>query len=501
MSFEFLLEKDIKKDSSDSILTPEDKILEGLKMYQSLYPYFLSIIGRDDFVKWYEETSGVPYFTNCKTYSLLTHNFSDTYTMTRCAATRLVSNFFFFPHTTVENIVNYDISSVLSRHKSFSDITDIVSSDYENIVVTRYDIGGGLFPDHTFLTIRVGSYLIILQSFYYAYNINSKYGIILLSGNEIALFEQLIETYKKIDNDYKKFQEIKENFYNNIESIEEKERENTIIYIDLTQMKIKENIKYSNKLFERYTGINSEKHCAYVSSIVETSSTYITIFPFTYNKITFQDNICQNLSYVLKFITNATDFTSLSSRDLFIMLQGSTSKQEKKYTILNAFNEDIDFSNVNDRFIKYTGLEFAISINKNPSIFGNGECSMKYNNLYDVNCLETLNINLLFTGVNYMFDLFECSDIIFKKYGDILDTYTGDTWSKEFYKKIYFTSKYIRNIYKRNRHLSLNKIVELVEEQINLKEVPMELFQFLSPAMQSYISSQPVLPWGDTEDT
>ena len=72
MSLEFLLEKDIKKDSPNSILTPEDKILEGLKMYQSLYPYFLSIIGRDDFVKWYEDTSGVPYFTNCKTYSLLT---------------------------------------------------------------------------------------------------------------------------------------------------------------------------------------------------------------------------------------------------------------------------------------------------------------------------------------------------------------------------------------------------------------------------------------------
>lgn len=482
MSFEFLLEKDIKKDSPDSILTSTDKILEGLKMYQSLYPYFLSIIGIDDFVKWYEDTSGVPYFTNCKTYSLITHSFSDAYAMTRCAATRLVNNFFFFPHTNVENIVNYDIASVLTRHRSFSDIVGIVSTDYENIVVTRYDMGGGLFPDHTFLTIRVGSYLIIVQSFYYVYNINSKYGIILLSGSEITLFEQLIGTYKTIDNDYKAFKQIRDNFYKNIGSVEEKERESTIIDMYITEMTLQGNIKHINKLFERYTGINSEKHCAYVSSIVETSPTYINIFPFTYNKITFQDNICQKLSYVLKFITNATDFTS---DDLFIMLQGSTHKQDKKYTVLNAFNEDIDFSKVNDKFIKYTGLEFAISIDRNPSIFGNGECSMKYNNLYDVSCLETLNINLLFTGVNYMFDLFECSDIIFKKYGDILDTYTGDTWSKEFYKKIFFTSKYIRSIYQKNRDLSLNEIVELVEDQINLNEVPIGSFQFVPPNVTS----------------
>lgn len=493
MSFEFLLEKDIKKDSVDSILTPEDKILEGLKMYQSLYPYFLSIIGRDDFVKWYEDTSGIPYFSNCKTYSLLTHTFSDTYATTRCAATRLVNNFFFFPHTTVENVVNYDIASVLTRHKSFSDIVGIVSTDYENIVVNRYDIGGGLFPDHTFLTIRVGSYLIILQSFYYVYNINSKYGIILLSGNEITLFEQLMGTYKTIDSDYKAFKEIKDNFYKNIGSIEEKERENSIIDMYITEMRLIENIKSINKIFERYTGIDTEKHCAYISNRIETSPTYITIYPFTYNKITFQDNICQNLSYVLKFITNATDFTSLSNTDLFIILQGSTRK-EKKYTILKAFKDNIDFSTVNDKFIKYTGLEFAVSIEKNPSVFGDGQCSMKYNNLYDINCLETLNINLLFTGVNYMFDLFECSDIIFKKYGDILDTYTGDTWSKEFYKKIFFTSKYIRDIYQRNRHLRLNEIVELVEEQIHLNEVPIESFQFLSPALQSSISSAPVQP-------
>lgn len=46
-----------------------------------------------------------------------------------------------------------------------------------------------------------------------------------------------------------------------------------------------------------------------------------------------------------------------------------------------------------------------------------------------------------------MFDLFDCSEFIIKKYGDILDTYTGDIWSKQFYKKILFTSKiYIKKI-------------------------------------------------------
>jgi hypothetical protein len=136
----------------------------------------------------------------------------------------------------------------------------------------------------------------------------------------------------------------------------------------------------------------------------------------------------------------------------------------KTYEIFNSFVDPVDFTSLNSEFIKYTGFQFASIITQRSAQYGMYECPM-----YDVSCLEIININILFTAVNYMFNLFDCSGIIIKKYGDILETYTGDTWSKEFYKKIINISKVTRDIYEKNKNKSFKEIAEIVEKEIKMK--------------------------------
>ena len=77
-----------------------------------------------------------------------------------------------------------------------------------------------------------------------------------------------------------------------------------------------------------------------------------------------------------------------------------------------------------------------------------------------------------------MFELFDCPVIFIKKYGDMLESYTGSMWSKEFYKKIIKTSKVIREIYEKNRDKSFREIVEIAEKEIKMNPFLLHSLQF-----------------------
>jgi hypothetical protein len=474
---EFLIEKDLKKDQSID-LKPIDRLIEGLKMFQSLYPYLLNIIGNPLFTKWYETMSGDLFFSTCLLPMSMGHSFNDNFAATRCTSTRLFNNFFFFPHKAEENV----ISNILKRQSSFSNISEFVSVDYKNIVVTRYDMLGGPLPDHTFITVSAGKYLIIVQSFYYAYNMNSKYGVILLSGDEIKLFQNLMKEYKEKHEKYKSEKERlekkkEEEILSNISA------DDTRLDLFILDLNFEKDIKPLNILFQKYTGIDTEKHCVYLNNVSVNIDTNVSVSSFRYSKSHFLENVCQKLSYVLKFLTIHLDFAKIKEDQDIFMIQSFP--QVKQYQIFNSFVDQVDFTRVNSDFIKYTGFEFASNILELSMNFG------KMCNIYNVLCMEVLNINILFTGINYMFDLFNCSGIVLKKYGDILDSYTGNTWSKEFYKKIIKTSKIIREIYQKNRELSFKEIVEIVEKQIKLNTISLDSLQFLNFPNASPLPSPP----------
>jgi len=450
-NIEYLLEKVIKIDRQDKILKTTDRILEGLKMFQSMYLYFLHIMGNKYFTLWYESHSGENFFTDCELS--LGHSFSDSYSETRCSATRLVTNFFFFPHYNVENYS----SSSLKKKKSFSDISDISNLDFkEELVVKRYDMSGFNLPDHTFITINTGTYLIIMQSFYYAYNINSKYGIVLLSGDEIQKFEKLMESYENL--------------------VKQKSSEIDIIDLFVTEL----NIERLNKEYEKYTGIDLKKHCYYTRSVNKKSRPYFETYKEVYSTSSFLENLCQKLSYVLKFLTLSTDFEKIKEDEDIFFINPYYYYSDTRGIVFNAFTEQVDFSNTIE-FIKYTGILCSFLSKEIPSAEEQfGECAL-YDNYYTYSSLILMTFNFFFTAINYMFELFDCSGIFTKKYGDIIDSYTGDNWSKEFYKKILKLSKIIRDISedKDNKDKNYYEISKLIEDKIKLKQIPLEDIQFV----------------------
>ena len=64
-----------------------------------------------------------------------------------------------------------------------------------DIVVKQVSLGGVGFPDHTFIIVKYNNSLYILQSYYCAYSMSGKYGLIKLDETEADEFEYLLELY------------------------------------------------------------------------------------------------------------------------------------------------------------------------------------------------------------------------------------------------------------------------------------------------------------------
>ena len=58
------------------------------------------------------------------------------------------------------------------------------------------NIGGKLFPDHTFVIIQYKESVYLLQSYYYGYLLSGKYGVIKLLGDSFIELDNILEGYK-----------------------------------------------------------------------------------------------------------------------------------------------------------------------------------------------------------------------------------------------------------------------------------------------------------------
>ena len=111
---------------------------------------------------------------------------------TRCFTTReFFESLFSESHTALSETEKQQL-------KAESESVAASSKIPSNITVTRFCFGGEGFPDHTFLVIHDQTHELyyIIQSYYYAYTVNGKYGFLKLSKAAAARFERMINSYE-----------------------------------------------------------------------------------------------------------------------------------------------------------------------------------------------------------------------------------------------------------------------------------------------------------------
>lgn len=83
------------------------------------------------------------------------------------------------------------LSNLLGLDRWYDD-SGLVSDDMRFRIV---NISGKFFPDHTFILINHNKALYVLQSYYYSYLIAGKYGVLKLTGENLAEMESILDTY------------------------------------------------------------------------------------------------------------------------------------------------------------------------------------------------------------------------------------------------------------------------------------------------------------------
>jgi hypothetical protein len=394
MPITYLLEKDDIK---------AEPILLNLKMFQSIYPYLFTLLLTDNFREWYlanSDPSHIEEFTQI--FDRCQH------TVVRCYTTKMVTTFMLFPQT---------IPQPLVRTKSFDIPTEISTRVSESrnispqIKVTNYSMGGGIyFPDHTFLTIETDpSRIILIQSFYECYNVNSKYGIQILEGDE------MIREFSSLMND-----------------LEESSRMELDLDVFTARMELATRLS-------KFTGIDLSRHPTFLKNQSLSSYFYKSEIILPYEA--YSKNICTKISSILKFMTDTIDFKRTT--DLF-MAPGNDQIANRKYTLYDAFIEpnvfDVENSNNIERFIFYTGYSTMYRIEKKP--IQEGDFTF---DTYDVYYYDWIDIPVLMTGVLYLIYGFGCSELLQHAYGPSLIRYVNHVGidHKVLYKHVIAISKMV----------------------------------------------------------
>jgi len=371
MSIAYLLEKEY-----DSI--KGDPILLNLKMFQSIYPYLFTLLLTDNFRQWYLEHSDPSHieeftqiFDRCQ------------HTVVRCYTTKMVTTFMLFPQTIPQPLVrtkSFDIPSEISTRIS-------ESRNISQIKVTNYSMGGGIyFPDHTFLTIETDpSRLILIQSFYECYNVNSKYGIQILEGEEM----------------------IRE-FLSLMDDLDASSRMEVDLDVFTARMDLATRLS-------KFTGIDLSRHPTFLQNQSLSSYFYKSEIILPYEA--YSKNICTKISSILKFMTDKIDFKRTT--DLF-MAPGDDHIANRKYTLYDAFIEPNVFDAEIERFIFYTGYSTMYRMEKKTR--QEGEFTF---DTYDVYYYDWIDIPVLMTGVLYLIYGFGCSELLQHAYGPSLIRYVN----------------------------------------------------------------------------
>ena len=133
---------------------------------------------------------------------------------------------------TTHNILDRLFTTQKGGHINRTDLGNFLETLTTEMALVTIALGGRNFPDHIFHYIELFNEFkqkrefYIFQSYYEAYSLNGAYGLMQLSKTESVYFKQLISSYKAL--------ELNPNAPYNVQQL--------------------------NKMFQRYTGVNSQFH-------------------------------------------------------------------------------------------------------------------------------------------------------------------------------------------------------------------------------------------------
>lgn len=199
----------LKDHKSFQDLSITSRLLKNLQKYY--FHIFIAIYNE-------LETAAVCTFEFPQLYASSAEGISSSHSLSRCYITRSILNLFFISPSTM-------------RSTFIPDISNATWNEPQNVDITTITFSGPIFPDHTLIFLRTGTEFYILQSYYYAYMLTGKYGVIKLSKTEAEKFLDILKHYKALEG-------------------REHSLENILQIFDL------------NRKLSKYTGINADMHYA-----------------------------------------------------------------------------------------------------------------------------------------------------------------------------------------------------------------------------------------------
>ena len=160
MTIEFLSENENYQPDSFPML---------LKTIQTNFGMFTAVLNTY-FADFRDTIPDINQFIDTTSIYTLSHSFA------RCYATRAMLNAFF------------DISK-------WYDYPDFKPDDMKFRII---QLSGNMFPDHTFVIIEFREEFFLLQSYYYAYLLSGKYGILQLDASSMRELDEILFTYKDL---------------------------------------------------------------------------------------------------------------------------------------------------------------------------------------------------------------------------------------------------------------------------------------------------------------
>lgn len=384
----------------------DENLLKMLKVFQQIYQSFFTLVESKDFLDWYKET--FPERGNNFEQAFVdvitppagsTYKQTSSHNYARCFTTTKIMNYFFFPtdETPIPSLKRQDSFSNLSKSSLKSQQLK------EDIQVKKYRMNGSGFPDHVFITIKIGEYLIIIQSFYHVYTIAGYYGILILSDDDLYLFERIMDTYKLLSDN--------------------------VLEISDTDLKSLNDVYNKN-----FTGVKSDWHTSYMNQqILQSLSTsqykkYFSVEETVLPLSLYLSNFCTKMSDIFKYFAEKIDFEN--SQDLFAVNGLEEYQVINNYLLYNAFYSEylIDYKNY-DQVKKMTGFRNILFI---YNVFYDKFFTIP-TQVYSIQYLNIIEFPIFITGLLYIYNISGCSDILSKKYGKLLEKYQGRIMNRLLY--------------------------------------------------------------------
>ena len=182
------------------------------------------------------------------------------------------------------------------------DLLPLKDPEPGDVEVTEVSIGGHKFPDHTFIIIGYNDTYYIMQSYYYAYSMTGKYGLIKLSPDDKTVLQQLLRSYQEY-------------------------------------AKTPIDVSHLNTILSTFTGVNSVEHAQDMREKVGERSCILNIKYMS--PIKFAESISQNLGILYTHIVENDGILVEIKYQLYLCFKDTGTETLEKLTGCANFGESL----------------------------------------------------------------------------------------------------------------------------------------------------------------